>query len=173
VGNHIGAYEEGDVYFFGRSLPHGFRKQNPQMHGDALVVQFKEEIFGRDFIHLPEMAKIHQIMYNARRGIKLKGGLKAEFKAHLQFIESQTSFQRLRMLLDCLHLISISEEITFLSDEPHFAFSKGDQDRIGLVYVWRCTSADNQSLVNSDVMEKYLFDPAKRAFFHLVITTTL
>ncbi|MCI4648816.1 hypothetical protein [Phaeodactylibacter sp.] len=33
-----------------------------------------------------------------------------------------------------------------------------------LVYVWRCTSADNQSLVNSDVMEKYLFDPPNAHF---------
>ena len=46
-----------------------------------------------------------------------------------------------------------------------------------LVYVWRSTSAFSQSLVNSGVIERYLFDPAcclvasaKHVFFYLAIT---
>ena len=134
VGNHIGAYQEGDVFFFGRNLPHGFRKQSPQMHGDAVVVQFKEDTLGSTFIDLPEMGKIRQAMHTARRGIKLKGGLQIEVGAQLQQIESQTGFQRLRTLLDCLHSISISKALTCLTNEPLYAFSQGDEDRIGLVF---------------------------------------
>ena len=134
VGNHIGAYKEGDVYFFGKNLPHGFRKQRAEMIGNAMVVQFREEIFGNAFLDLPEMGDIKKLLIKSRQGMKLKKGLKKTIGGYLEEIEHQTGFQRLQTLITCLHLISSSDQFEFLANYHFQPFSQGNQDKIGMVF---------------------------------------
>ncbi len=134
VGNHIGEYEEGDVYFFGKNLPHGFRKQEGEMIGNAMVVQFREEIFGEMFLDLPELAFIKKAIRKSRQGMKLQQDLKQKIAESLVRMESQRGFQRIRTLLDCLHLISRSNQYYMLTDLYFQPFSQKDQDKIGIVF---------------------------------------
>ena len=134
VGNHIGEYEEGDVYFFGKNLPHGFRKQEEEMIGNAMVVQFREEIFGEMFLDLPELAFIKKAIRKSRQGMKLQQDLKQKIAESLVRMESQRGFQRIRTLLDCLHLISRSNQYYMLTDLYFQPFSQKDQDKIGIVF---------------------------------------
>lgn len=37
VGDHIGEYQQRDIYFFSKNLPHGFRKQREEMTGNGPI----------------------------------------------------------------------------------------------------------------------------------------
>src|SRR5580698_1569123 len=53
VGNHVGAFDTGDIYFLGAHLPHTFQKTGTQTTS-AVVIQFRDNCWGPDFFHLPE-----------------------------------------------------------------------------------------------------------------------
>jgi AraC-like DNA-binding protein len=134
VGDHIGEYSAGDVFLLGKNLPHWFRKKEPEMICSAIVVQFREDIFGENFLMLPEMQLIRNTLRHASQGIVLKGELRENVGSTLRRIESLSGFTQLAALLDCLHQISISDQISYLTQSTIMSFSKQDQDRIHKVF---------------------------------------
>ena len=44
IGNYIGDYKKGDVFFLASNLPHWFRKSNLKLTGSAKVIHFLKEI---------------------------------------------------------------------------------------------------------------------------------
>lgn len=134
IGDYIGEYQMGDVFLLGKNLPHWFRKKDFDMIGSSVVVQFTEDIFGERFLNLPEMQLIRNTLHNASQGIVLKGELRESVGKILSTIESLSGFTQMAALLDCLHQISISDQITYLTQSPIVNFSKQDQDRIHKVF---------------------------------------
>ena len=134
IGDYIGTYQMGDVFLLGKNLPHWFRKKDFDMIGSSVVVQFTEDIFGERFLNLPEMQLIRNTLHNASQGIALQGALREKIGKTLGMIESLSGFAQLAALLDCLHQISISDQITYLTQSPIVSFSKQDQDRIHKVF---------------------------------------
>ena len=53
IGNHVGEFEAGDIYFIGSNLPHTFQRTGDQP-ASAVVVQFRDDFWGKDFLHIPE-----------------------------------------------------------------------------------------------------------------------
>ena len=147
VGDFIGEYDAGDVFLLGKNLPHWFRKKDSESTGSAVVVQFKEEIFGETFLKLPEMQQISNLLKNASHGIALKGDLKTMVGNTLKSIETLTGFSQLSALLNCLNQISISDQITFLTNSPIISFSKQDQDRIHKVFEYTMQNFQNKILL--------------------------
>ena len=76
VGNHVGQFVSGDLYFLGSNLPHTFQKAHPDMITSAVVVQFKDDFWGSQFLALPESRIISQLFQDAARGLKLNPSLK-------------------------------------------------------------------------------------------------
>lgn len=134
VGDYIGEYRQGDVFFLGKNLPHWFRKKDSALIGSAVVTQFREEIFKGNFLDLPEMHRIQTLLKNASHGILLTGRLRQRIGECLRQIEMLSGFSQLAALLDCLHQISISDEIRLLTNSPITSFSQQDQDRIHQVF---------------------------------------
>lgn len=134
IGDHIGEYHTGDVFLLGKNLPHWFRKKDVEMVGSAVVVQFREEIFGENFLNLPEMQPIKNTLKEASHGIALKGELRETIGNTLRMIESLSGFTQLAALINCLHQISVSDQVTYLTQTSIINFSKQDQDRIHKVY---------------------------------------
>src|SRR6187551_2733123 len=58
IGNYVGEFKTGDVFFLGSNLPHTFQKANAQLYTSAVVVHFKEDFWGSAFLQLPELRSI-------------------------------------------------------------------------------------------------------------------
>ncbi|MCF0069723.1 AraC family transcriptional regulator [Dyadobacter sp. CY261] len=134
IGDYIGEYQMGDVFLLGRNLPHWFRKNDPAMMSSAIVVQFREELFQGNFLLLPEMQLIGTLLQNASQGVLLTGSLKEMIGDYLKKIESLAGFPQMGALLDCLHQISVSEEVRHLTNFPIVNLTKQDQNHIHLVF---------------------------------------
>ena len=72
IGNYVGAFETGDVFFLGANLPHTFQKKH-DLITSAVVVQFTEDYWGSPFLELPETRDIKQMLQSALKGFKMVG----------------------------------------------------------------------------------------------------
>ena len=79
IGDYIGEYVVGDIFFIASNLPHWFRKTNPKDFGSAMVIQFNKSLFGDSFLQLPENKQIHQLLQK-EDAIQLKGKLSKEIE---------------------------------------------------------------------------------------------
>ncbi len=105
IGDYIGGYKPGDMYFLAGNLPHWFKKQHHKMTGCCVVVHFKPIIFGEDFLQLPELAGIHQLLLK-NDGIQLLPKIKKEITTAMLEMQQLKGFQRMGLLLQCLQKIS-------------------------------------------------------------------
>lgn len=133
AGDYIGDYNEGDIYLFGKNMPHWFRKKE-ELYGNALVIQFKEGLFGSPFLNLPELKKISKLLEKSKKGIKLEGILKEEVRSVLNIIEGQKGFEKLNSLLNALHHISVSKEYQYLNENYFENLGTKSQNKIGIIY---------------------------------------
>ena len=97
IGEYVGEYKEGDVYFIASNLPHWFKKQHPKIIGSATVIHFKQSSFGTLFLQLPEMKTIQQFL-KKQHGVQLQQQLKIEVTAFITVIEKARGFNRLQLL---------------------------------------------------------------------------
>ncbi len=105
IGDYIGGYKPGDIYFIAGNLPHWFKKQHHKMTGCSVVLHFKQDIFGTGFLQLPELKNVYQLLQK-NDGIQIQPKLKKEIAAIIMEMEALKGFQRMGALLQCLQKIS-------------------------------------------------------------------
>ena len=94
VGDCIEQYEEGDVCMIGPNLPHEWRNDDAYfdkesgLRATCICLFFKREIFDPNFIRLPEMNNIRDLIERSRRGLKFTGNSKLEIT---RFIRSSVN----------------------------------------------------------------------------------
>ncbi len=114
MGDYVGEYKKGDVFFIAGLLPHWFRKQHSGQIGAASVAQFNKDIFGNNFLQNPELNSIH-LLLNKKDGISLPPKLAATIHLLLFKMEHAKGYYRMQLLLDALHLISNAKQKKILT----------------------------------------------------------
>ena len=123
IGDYIGEYKQGDIYFIAGNLPHWFKKQHHKMIGCSEVLHFKPEIFGNDFLQLPELKTVQQFL-KKNDGIQIQPELKKEIAEVILELQVTKGFKSISLLLDCLQKISTTPHYLtltqdFSSDNQH------------------------------------------------------
>src|ERR1700712_1352553 len=72
IGNYVGEFEVGDVFFLGANLPHTFKKSGDVITS-AVVVHFREDFWGNEFLNLPECKEISHLLKTSLSGLKVRG----------------------------------------------------------------------------------------------------
>jgi AraC-like DNA-binding protein/quercetin dioxygenase-like cupin family protein len=114
IGDYVGEYNPGDVYFLTSNLPHWFRKSNSKIIGSAIVVHFNRNVLGEHFLAIPEMKAVAQLL-NKNNGIQLVKGMRKEMAETIPLIEKATGFQRLNLLLQSLQKIANTNQYQLLT----------------------------------------------------------
>ena len=114
MGDYIGEYKNGDVYFLAGNLPHWFRKQQQKMNAAAIVIHFRMEIFGLPFLATPELKTIHNLL-RKNNGIQLQKHLKKNITDLINGFQHSKGFYRIQQLLFCLYQISCSNLYSVLT----------------------------------------------------------
>jgi AraC-like DNA-binding protein len=86
------------------------------MTGAAVVAHFLQEILGTTLLAQPEMKKIRHLL-ERKNGLQLKGSLQQQMAAALVQLEHTSGFERLSMLLHCLHSISGSSSYEVVTQD--------------------------------------------------------
>jgi AraC-like DNA-binding protein len=129
IGNHVGEFETGDIYFLGSNLPHTFQKSGEQITS-AIVVQFRDDLF----IRVPETRAIHSLFQTAIHGLKIHGATRLQLAPLVKELETATGFRRILILSQCLEMICANKEFTEVSTQEVRALNPKDKDCIDRIF---------------------------------------
>lgn len=134
IGNYAGEFQPGDIFFIGKNVPHTFQKRNKEMITSAVVVQFKEDFLGGEFLKIPEAREIKELFKDSMQGLQIIGRTKMEISGLIKSLESDQSFFRVVKLLECLYLINKKKEYLPLSTQEVGISNPKDMERIDQVF---------------------------------------
>jgi len=116
IGDFVGEYKAGDVYFIASNLPHWFKKQHPKIIGCVIVAHFKPGIFGDQFLKMPESNQLNGFL-NRQQGLQLQQPLSNQMANAITLLEYTKDFERIMLLLQCLQKISNSTNYSTVSQD--------------------------------------------------------
>lgn len=134
VGNYVGNYSVGDIYFLGSNLPHTFQKSNEEMVASAVVVQFTEDFWGKDFIQLPECRQLKKLFETSLKGLRILDSCKLKLRPMIQQLEHATGFQRILQLCNCLMVLTEKNSYEKLSTQDILQFNPKQKERIDAIF---------------------------------------
>ncbi|HEX2533470.1 MAG TPA: AraC family transcriptional regulator [Chitinophagaceae bacterium] len=133
VGNYVGEFAVGDLYFLGKNLPHTFQKSGDRVTS-AVVVQFRDDFWGEQLLQLPESAALRRLLHNARHGLRVTGGTREALLPRIVQLEADRGFWRLARLCECLALLADTDEYETLSTQEIREVNYRDRDRIESIF---------------------------------------
>lgn len=126
VGDAIGSYQPSDIYLLGSNLPHVFRSdKNGSENAKSVSVFFKADFLGETFFSIHETQIIRELLEKSARGIKIKVDEAREISSKIEALSMKSGFEKLILLFQILHQISIDENIEILSS---IAYSNPQKD---------------------------------------------
>ena len=112
VGDCIEQYEEGDVCMIG---PNAYFDKESGLRATCICLFFKREIFDPNFIRLPEMNNIRDLIERSRRGLKFTGNSKLEITRFIRSSVNDVGVRKVTNLLTLLELMATSTEYELLA----------------------------------------------------------
>jgi len=134
VGNHVGEFETGDIYFLGSNLPHTFQKRDPELITSAVVVQFKEDFWGGAFLQLPESRHIRQLLDLSSQGLKIQTPVKEQLTPLIKALEQSSGFKRILLLGECLEMMATQAGYITVSTQTVQSFQHKDRENLDRVF---------------------------------------
>jgi AraC-like DNA-binding protein len=100
----------------------------------AIVVRFRDDFLGNDFLHKPELQPVRDLLKRASRGLQITGRTRQQVAQQMQELARASGLQRLIHLLAILDELARSRELRPLSSAKFVPeLGAGDQDRMGRV----------------------------------------
>jgi len=143
VGDSIEQFNDGDLILLGSNLPHMWRsdaayfKNVPGLQVEAIAIHFKNEFWGGDFLNLPELRMIKELLNKSARGLKINGKTKAKVAAKMELALKAHGAQRIEFLLSMLDTIASSKEYIILSSAGFGkTYDLDNTEKINLIYTY-------------------------------------
>lgn len=152
IGNYAGEFQQGDIFFIGKNVPHTFQKKTSELFTSAVVTQFREDFWGADFMVLPEMRQIIELFNTSMQGLQLHGETRLLLGEMLPELEALAGFRRIIKLCECLQLIAERKEYVTLSTQEVELANAKDRERIDRVFRYTMDSF-RQPVKLADVAE--------------------
>lgn len=134
IGNYVGEFKTGDVFFLGSDLPHTFQKAYKELITSAVVVQFRSDFWGAHFMQLPECRQVLQLFETSMKGLKIIGQTREQLNLMIRSLEMATGFQRIILLCECLQLIASTQEFEMVSTQEVTTFKARTKERIDRIF---------------------------------------
>jgi AraC-like DNA-binding protein len=126
VGDSIEAFAPGDLVLIGSNLPHYWRNDapasKPSAYAHSLVIQFREECLGTEFLSVPELAGVRKLLLRARRGLQFSGATRDQVLALISEMSHEEGIDRVISFLKVLRLLCQSDGCRTLSSPGFAAF---------------------------------------------------
>lgn len=136
IGDKVEPFESGDMVFIGSSVPHvwlsdpAFYKEDSNLQSKVIVTYFHPKVFQQFLDNIKEFDGIREVMKQASKGIKILGETRNIIAEKLLALSSKTGFEKVDGFLQIMHLISISEDKSFIVNNETDKFEKAQSDRL-------------------------------------------
>src|SRR4051812_45829917 len=113
VGDNITPLTPGDLVMVGGDVPHVWQQDEDAKAArggvHAIVVRFREEFLGRDFLQTPEMEPVRALLKRASRGLQLQGKTRQMAAVRMERMASTQGLARVIELLALLNELAGSK----------------------------------------------------------------
>jgi len=120
IGDHVSDFAPGDLALIGPYLPHTYRN-DPQyfeagsrLRAKSIVVHFKEDSFGDNFLSLPEAQKISSLLNRSAKGLAITGKTNQLVSEKLHELIAEQGLNRWLKLLDILDTLADSKDLSYI-----------------------------------------------------------
>ncbi len=152
IGNYAGEFKTGDVFFIGKNVPHTFQKREEDMITSAVVVQFREDFWGSEFLNLPEASELRALFLASMQGLQVRGITRQRLGQLVVELEQSNGFARITKLMECLRVLQEDKEYTSLSTRDEMHSQPRDMEKIDRVFRYTIQSF-RQQISLADVAE--------------------
>ncbi|WP_020603470.1 AraC family transcriptional regulator [Spirosoma spitsbergense] len=137
IGDNVSNFSAGEVLLLGENLPHTWQcnkeyfHESPDLQVEAIVIQFRPDCLGTNFLTLTEAYPIRRLYEKARRGIVVRGKTNQQITELMQRAVKGTPLQRVIMLLSILDLLAESDEVELITS-PYGFYKSNELETIRL-----------------------------------------
>lgn len=122
VSDKVVPYEKGDVYFFGRDLPHALKTSdtsgtNVHMGSKAISLFFDQDKVKESLRNVPEAYRINKLLDSSHYGIKVNRDSALYLANYIQELTSSSGLNRFLLFLKLLNEASRDNNVTVLSSK--------------------------------------------------------
>ena len=160
IGNHTAQLAPNDMLLIGPNLRHYMRNDEEYYQGNkklrirAIVIHFSEDFCGKNFFDIPEMGAIKKLLQKSALGLQITGQTQARLAPMMEKLLVTSNYERLKILLDILHELSLSNELTSLSSVGYTKFSPSeDTTRIDRIFEYMLKNYTEEILL-SEIAKK-------------------
>lgn len=137
VGDNISPLTNGDCVLVGSDMPHVWHQDAATKRSDAvqaIVLRFREDFLGSEWLARPEAELVRRLLVRARRGFEIKGKTRVTVTALLQRLIQVEGLPRVILLLEILDVLSRSTELKSLASASFRPVLEAtDQERMGRI----------------------------------------
>lgn len=140
IGDHISEFKPGEIILLGSRLPHYWRNhnsyyQNTAENGaEAIIIRFNQDYAGSEFLGIPPMKPVFDLLNNAKRGIYI-GGQQEELQQKLIRFLTLEEGQKTIALTDILLSIATNTPYDYLCSIGYaHQYKSNDIEKIDTVY---------------------------------------
>ncbi|HTE32661.1 MAG TPA: AraC family transcriptional regulator [Chryseolinea sp.] len=141
VGDHIGQFVDGDLVLLGANLPHLWRSDEiyfqacPEQHSEAVAIHFRENFWSGDFLSLPELHNIRDLLDLARHGLLITGNTRRVVSEKMELILNANDASRIILLLEMLDYIAGTREYELLASVGFAStYDLSNTEKVNLIY---------------------------------------
>lgn len=134
IGNYVGQFATGDIFFLGSNVPHAFQKQVNDLICSAVVVQFKDDFWGAEFLKIPENEALKDLLALSMKGIRINGESKTKLHKLISALEHAKGFMRISTLFNILELIIHEPQKSVLATRQMNLMNEKYQERLDTVF---------------------------------------
>jgi AraC-like DNA-binding protein len=180
IGDYIGNFCPGDLILLGNNLPHmlknriEFKETKNVKNAEAIILHFSEHFMGKDYLQIPEMQPLKDLLSMAKRGIKISKTITPEIASSMSAMLIQTPFQRIIELLNILQKIAEGPNLKLLSSVNFVErIDKTHNSKLDQVYEFVMNNFSNTislneisdvALMNKTAFCKYFKDHTNKTF---------
>ncbi|HSC38955.1 MAG TPA: AraC family transcriptional regulator [Chitinophagaceae bacterium] len=117
VGDHFSHFKKGDLLLTGENLAHywNHNKQPSSDNIDSVVIHFRPDFLGRDFLETAEGLVIKDLLYKAQSGLLVNGRVKRQVVRLMEELLTAAGLSRSVLLLTILEKIATQADMQMLS----------------------------------------------------------
>jgi AraC-like DNA-binding protein len=150
IGSSVESFSHNDVVLIGKNIPHAFLHDEKYIQGQygpppkAVVIQFYEHFLGKEFLGLPELKEIQQVLKLAQKGLSITDQGKKEIIPLMENIQGANSIDRLLLLLQIMKTLISKDTYRVIQHEEVLQSIKNDDERINAILEYTRTHFDQQ-----------------------------
>ena len=141
IGDHISEFKPGEIILLGSRLPHYWRNnsayyQSLENNGaEAIIIRFNRDFAGKEFLKIPPMKLVLDLIESATRGIFITGETNLSLQKKMMEFLTMDESQKIVGLTDILLTIAAKKQYSFLSSIGYaHQYKSNDIEKIDAVY---------------------------------------